>query len=94
MSQTTHPVTDGDAKHNDDGSGFLGFTDLEADLLGDRGSETLADVLRQLALCNDALIAAEKGSLTPQEHATVLALKRAVVAGSEILATPRQAQNT
>ena len=69
---------------------FLGFTDLEADLLGPRGKETAEETLMRLAALDERLERATAASLSPGDHATVEALRGAVRAGATILTNARR----
>ena len=69
---------------------FLGFTDLEADLLGPKGKETAERTLTRLAALDETLERATASGMSPDDHATVEALRGAVRAGAAILTNARR----
>ena len=76
-------VSDGTASPD-----FMGFTDLEAELLGPGGMEVARRTLDRLAALDERLAEAERAGLAPGDHAIVSALRRATVAGASILTAP------
>lgn len=89
MSQTTHPNGDQSANSNTELQEFLGFTDLEAELLGPEGVEKAKAVMERLIELDKHLSGLEKTGLPKETFEVVIALKKAVTAAGGILASRR-----
>lgn len=89
MSQTTHLASGHGDRESGQGLEFLGFTDLEAALLGPDGRRTAEDAIRTLLVLEGKLEELQATGLTPKDHQAAVALGKAIKAAGRILAAPR-----
>lgn len=89
MSQTTHPASSAGDTPSGQGLEFLGFTDLEAALLGPDGRKTAEDTIRALLVLEGRLGELQAAGLTADDYQAVIALRNAVKAAGQIVAAPR-----
>jgi hypothetical protein len=89
MSQTTHPDQRQDATPKIELQEFLGFSDLEAELLGPNGVEKATAVMERLIELDKHLTGLENTGLPKDAFEVVIALKKAVKAAGSILASRR-----
>jgi hypothetical protein len=89
MSQTTHPEGKQTANPGIELQQFLGFSDLEAELLGANGVEKAQAVMERLIELDKHLSGLERQGLPKEAFEVVTALKKAVVAAGSILASRR-----
>ncbi|WP_187972876.1 hypothetical protein [Aquibium microcysteis] len=89
MSQTTHPAASGGDTESSRGLEFLGFTDLEAELLGPDGRRTAEETIRALVVLEGRLGELQAAGLTAEDFQAVVALRKAVKAAGQIVAAPR-----
>ncbi|MDO6966486.1 hypothetical protein [Rhizobium alvei] len=89
MSQTTHPGDKETVNPNIELQEFLGFSDLEAELLGANGVEKAQAVMERLIELDKHLAGLESKGLPKDAFEVVIALKKAVLAAGSILATRR-----
>jgi hypothetical protein len=89
MSQTTHLASAGGDTQSGQGLEFLGFTDLEAALLGPDGRRMAEDTIRALLLLEGRLGELQAAGLTSDDYQAVVGLRKAVKAAGQIVAAPR-----
>lgn len=89
MSQTTHPEGKQAANTVVELQQFLGFSDLEAELLGANGVEKAQAVMERLIELDKHLSSLESKGLPKEAFEVVNALKKAVIAAGSILASRR-----
>lgn len=89
MSQMTHPQGKQTANTPIEMPGFLGFSDLEEELLGPNGVEKAQAVMERLIELDKHLSSLERKGLPKEAFEVVIALKKAVIAAGSILASRR-----
>lgn len=90
MSQTTHLAAGSGDNESGQGLEFLGFTDLEAALLGPDGRRTAEESIRALHVLEGRLEELQATGLSAEDYQTVVAIRKAVKAAGRIVAAPRE----